>query len=197
MINILKNVSFLTLLALGFTCALITSELDLSFANIASLCSVVAASLLYGGYPVIIGIVACLLLGTAAGALNGFLITCLKIPSLITTLATGTISSGLAFMMTGGIAYVGKLSGGFLFLGRGVIFGFPVLIVWVAIAVIALLILFKQFKLGAHLVGTGESEDAALLAGIPVKKMKTFGMTLSGFFAALGGLLLTANLSSS
>jgi len=195
--NVLKNASFMAILALGFNLALITSELDLSFANVASLCSIIAAVLLYGGYAVPVGIAACLGLGAACGLANGLLVTRFRIPSLIATLATGTMASGFAFMLTGGVDYVGKLPAPFLFLGRGQILGVPVLIVWTASAVLVALFVVKETRLGAHMVATGEAEEAARLAGIRVKRMKTLGLTLSGFLAGLGGLLLTAHLSSS
>lgn len=195
--NVLKNASFMAILALGFNLALITSELDLSFANVASLCSIIAAVLLYGGYAVPVGIAACLGLGAACGLANGLLVTRFRIPSLIATLATGTMASGFAFMLTGGVDYVGRLPAPFLFLGRGQILGIPVLIVWTASAVLVALFVVKETRLGAHMVATGEAEEAARLAGIRVKRMKTLGLTLSGFLAGLGGLLLTAHLSSS
>ena len=195
--NVLKNASFMAILALGFNLALITSELDLSFANVASLCSIIAAVLLYGGYAVPVGIAACLGLGAACGLANGLLVTRFRIPSLIATLATGTMASGFAFMLTGGVDYVGKLPAPFLFLGRGQILGVPVLIVWTASAVLVAQFVVKETRLGAHMVATGEAEEAARLAGIRVKRMKTLGLTLSGFLAGLGGLLLTAHLSSS
>ena len=195
--NVLKNASFMAILALGFNLALITSELDLSFANVASLCSIIAAVLLYGGYAVPVGIAACLGLGAACGLANGLLVTRFRIPSLIATLATGTMANGFAFMLTGGVDYVGRLPAPFLFLGRGAILGVPVLIVWTASAVLVAQFVVKETRLGAHMVATGEAEEAARLAGIPVKRMKTLGLTLSGFLAGLGGLLLTAHLSSS
>lgn len=195
--NVLKNASFMAILALGFNLALITSELDLSFANVASLCSIIAAVLLYGGYAVPVGIAACLALGAACGLANGLLVTRFRIPSLIATLAVGTMANGFAFMLTGGVDYVGRLPAPFLFLGRGAILGVPVLIVWTASAVLVAQFVVKETRLGAHMVATGEAEEAARLAGIPVKRMKTLGLTLSGFLAGLGGLLLTAHLSSS
>ena len=195
--NVLKNASFMAILALGFNLALITSELDLSFANVASLCSIITAVLLYGGYAVPVGIAACLGLGAACGLANGLLVTRFRIPSLIATLATGTMANGFAFMLTGGVDYVGRLPAPFLFLGRGQILGVPVLIVWTVSAVLVAQFVVKETRLGAHMVATGEAEEAARLAGIRVKRMKTLGLTLSGFLAGLGGLLLTAHLSSS
>ena len=87
-INIFKQISYLTIIALGFTLALITAELDLSFANVGSLCSVVTAALLHSGKPIALACFCGLSVGILFGVINGVLVTRLKIPSLIATLAT-------------------------------------------------------------------------------------------------------------
>ncbi len=197
LLNVLKQISYLTIIAIGFTLALITGELDLSFASAGSLASVVTAALLFGGYPLLLGVLCGAAVGAAIGIANGLLVTRLKIPSLITTLATATIANGLAFLITGGVAFVGKMHPGFLFLGRGVLFGIPVLIIWMAAIVLLAQFLVKQTRLGIHMVCTGESEEAARLAGIRTKRMKVLGLAFSGLAAGVTGILLTASLSSS
>ena len=196
LMNVLKQISYLTIIALGFTLAFITSELDLSFANIASLCSVVTAALLHAGYPVPLALTCGLSTGVVLGLANGLLVTKLRIPSLITTLATASIANGIAFMLTGGVAYVGKLPDAFLFLGRGKIGGVSVLIFWMLLAVLLTLFFIKNIRTGVHMVCTGESGNAARLAGINVHGMKILGLTLSGVAAGVTGILLTSSLSS-
>lgn len=196
LLNVLKQISYLTVIALGFTMALIAAELDLSFANVASLCSVIAAGLMHQQVPVGLALVAALIAGVVFGLINGLLVTGLRIPSLVATLATGIIAAGLAFMITGGVAYVGRLPQEFLFIGRGELLGVPMLIVWTALAVALAQFFVTQTRTGLHLVCTGESEDAAGLAGIPVARLKVLGLTLSGLGAAAAGLMLTASLST-
>ncbi len=196
LMNVLKQISYLTIIALGFTCAFITSELDLSFANIASLCSVITAGLLHAGYPIALSVSCGLAAGVIMGLLNGLFVTKVKIPSLITTLATASIANGIAFMLTGGVAYVGKLPAPFLFIGRGKIGGVSILILWMLLAVGLVLFFIKNIRTGMHMVCTGESEDAARLAGINVHAMKILGLVFSGTAAAITGILLTSSLSS-
>ena len=69
---------------------------------------------------------------SSAGTLNGVLVTRLKIPSLIATLATASVATGLAFAVTGGVTFVGRWDPAFLALGRGSLLGVPVLILWTA-----------------------------------------------------------------
>ena len=195
-INIFKQISYLTIIALGFTLALITAELDLSFANVGSLCSVITAALLHSGKPIALACFCGLSVGILFGVINGVLVTRLKIPSLIATLATATIANGVAFMITEGVAYVGRLPEPFLFIGRGYVLGAPMLVIWMAAAIAVTLFFIKQTKTGMHMVCTGESEDAARLSGIPVKGIKTLGLGLSGLAAGVSGILLTSSLSS-
>lgn len=196
LLNVLRQVSFLSILAVGFTLALVVAELDLSFANVCSLAAVAMGALLYGGWPVALGLAVPILIGLAFGLANGLAVTRFKIPSLIATLATGTIANGAAFLLTGGVAFVGRLPESVLALGRGTIAGLPILVVWmIAVAVLAQFVV-RGTRLGAHMLATGEAEDAARLAGIDVARMKMLGLALSGLLAGITAVLLVGALST-
>jgi len=93
---------------------------------------------------------------------------------------------------------LGPALGAGLVAGGGTGFAFALdSVSYLVSAVLVAQFVVKETRLGAHMVATGEAEEAARLAGIRVKRMKTLGLTLSGFLAGLGGLLLTAHLSSS
>ena len=119
LLNVLKHASVLALFALGVTLALVTAELDLSFANVASLAAVVTGYLVHKGYPVPLAVASGLGVGLVAGVLNGLLVTRLKIPSLIATLGTAAIANGFAFWATQGVAFVGRWPAEFTALARG------------------------------------------------------------------------------
>ncbi len=196
LLNILKQVSFLAILGLGFGLAFTTAELDLSFANVCSFAAVVVGGLIHHGAHPVLAVAAGLAVGALAGTLNGLLVTRLKIPSLIATLATASVANGLAFAVTGGIAFVGRWDPGFLALGRGNLFGVPALVLWMAGMALVVLFVLKQTRLGLHLSFTGEADEAARLAGIKVARMKLFGLACSGTAAGLTAILLTAHLNS-
>lgn len=193
---ILRQSSFLVILALGFTLALIASELDLSFAAVASLAGVVCGGLVHHGHPYPLAILAALAVATAFGATNGLLVTRAKIPSLIATLATASIATGLGFALTNGVAWVGRWDRDFVWLGRGEIGGVPLLAIWPALVALAAGFVVARTRFGIWLVATGEADEAARLAGIPTRRMKLWGLALSGLLAGLGAVLLTASLSS-
>ena len=196
LLNILKDTSFLAIIAIGFTLALIAGELDLSVADLASLAAVVSGALIHAGQPVALAIAGGLLTGAAGGVVNGFSVTRLHVPSLIATLGTAAVARGLAFLITEGVAFTGRWPTGFTGLARGSLLGVSALIWWLALAAGCTLFALKQMRLGAHLTATGEAEEAARLAGIPTARMKRLGLLLSGLFAGASAVLLAASLSS-
>lgn len=195
-INVLKDTSFLAILALGFALAFTVAELDLSVAEIASLAAVVCGWMVQQHYPPALAVLAALAVGVALGSFNGFGVTVLRIPSLIMTLGTAAIAKGLAFMITQGIAFVGRWPVGFTGLARGTSFGIPNLVLWMAAATLFAYGLVKWTKTGAHMTATGEADEAARLAGIATGRMKRIGLLLAGVFASIMAVLLAANLSS-
>jgi ribose transport system permease protein len=196
LLTVLKQISYLTILAVGFSFALTTSELDLSFANLCSLATVITGGLIYYRYPIGLAILCGILTGGMGGLINGMVVTRLKVPSLIATLGMASIANGAAFWITEGVAYVGRWPASFVFLGRGKLLGIPMLAVWMlGVSGVALFVM-KQTRLGIHMVFTGEADEAARLGGIAVRRMKILGLTLSGLMAGFTAVLLAASLSS-
>jgi ribose transport system permease protein len=193
---ILKETSFLGILALGFALALVTAELDLSIAEVASLAAVATGAVIHAGQPVGLAVAAGLAVGLLAGAANGAAVTILKVPSLIATLGTAAVAKGFGFMLTEGVAFVGRWPVGFTGLARGTTLGLSNLIWWLAGIAGAAYLLVRWTRTGAHLIATGEAEEAARLAGIRTDQMKRLGLALSGLLAGVTAVLLAASLSS-
>jgi len=195
-VNVLRETSFLAILALGFALALTIAELDLSVADIASLAAVVAGWLVQKQYDPMLAVAAALGVGGVLGAFNGFGVTVLHVPSLIVTLGTAAIARGFAFMITQGVAFVGRWPVSFTDLARGSTFKIPNLLIWLALGTCLAYVLVKWTRTGAHMTATGEADEAARLAGIATARMKRIGLLLSGLFAGVAAVLLAANLSS-
>jgi ribose transport system permease protein len=195
-INVLKETSFLAILALGFALAFTVAELDLSIAEVASLAAVVTGWLVQLQYPPALAVAAALGVGVVLGSVNGIGVTVLRIPSLIMTLGTAAIAKGLAFMITQGVAFVGRWPVNFTGLARGTTFYVPNLLLWMTAATLFAYGLIKWTRTGAHMVATGEADEAARLAGIATAKMKRIGLLLAGVMASIMAMLLAANLSS-
>ncbi|WP_332683393.1 ABC transporter permease [Bosea sp. (in: a-proteobacteria)] len=195
-VNVLKDTSFLAILALGFALAFTVAELDLSISEMASLSAVVCGWLVQLQYPPLVAVAAALAVGIVLGSVNGYGVTVLRIPSLIMTLGTAAIAKGFAFMITQGVAFVGRWPVSFTGLARGYTFGIPNLVLWLAGVTLFAYGLVKWTRTGAHMVATGEADEAARLAGIATARMKRIGLLLAGVFASITAVLLAANLSS-
>ncbi|MGB6104647.1 MAG: ABC transporter permease [Pusillimonas sp.] len=194
--NIVKQISFMAVLGLGFSLALLVSELDLSFANVCSLCAVCVGWLVHNGHGPEIAVLVGILVGTGAGILNGVLVTVVRVPSLIATLATASVANGFSFMVTQGVAFVGQWDSRFLWIGRGTVAGIPALIFWLLAVSLLALFLLKQTRLGFRMLAVGEASEAARLAGVNVRAIKITGLALSGLAAGVTAILMTSNLAS-
>jgi ribose transport system permease protein len=112
------------------------------------------------------------------------------------TLGTAAVAKGCAFMITQGVAFVGRWPAEFTGLSRGSTAGVPNLVLWLGAVSLFAYILVKWTHTGAHMVATGEADEAARLAGIETGRMKRIGLLLAGVLASLTAVLLAANLSS-
>ena len=194
--NIAKETSVLAILATGFALALLVAELDLSVAEVASLAAVVTGGLVQAGENVWFAAGAGVAVGLTGGIANGVSVTVLHVPSLIATLGLAAIARGLAFMLTKGVAFVGRWPATFTDLARARPGGVPVLVFWMLGVAAAAWILVKWTRTGARMTATGEAAEAARLAGISTAGMQRLGLALSGALAGLAAVLLVASLSS-
>jgi ribose transport system permease protein len=196
LINVLKDTSFLAILALGFSLALTIAELDLSIAEVASLAAVTAGALIQAKVDPALAAAGGLAVGAGLGIFNGFGVTVLRVPSLIVTLGTAAIARGLAFMLTQGVAFVGRWPTSFTGLARGSVYGVPNLVLWLAGVTAVVYVVLKWTRTGARMTATGEAEEAARLSGIATARMKRLGLASSGVLAGLTAVLLAASVSS-
>jgi ribose transport system permease protein len=189
---VLKETAFLAILAIGFALALTTAELDLSIADVASLAAVATGAMIQGGAAPVLAVLVGLGVGLGAGVLNGLTVTVLKVPSLIATLGMAAMAKGLGFMITQGVAFVGRWPREFTGLGRGTLLGVSNLIWWMAGIGFLAWLLLKWTRTGLHMVATGEADEAARLAGIRTGRMKRLGLALAGLLAGITAVSLSS-----
>ncbi len=197
-INILRQVSFNSILAMGMTMVIITGGVDLSVGSVLALSAVVTASLVKidgGILPVPIAILIGLAIGTLCGLFNGIVITKGKLAPFITTMVMMTIARGAAQLFTKGRPVSG-LDESFLFLGSGFILGIPVPIYILLIIVAISYFILNNTRLGRYIYAVGGNEQAAEASGIKVFRTKWFVYAFSGTMASLVGIILTARLNS-
>jgi ribose transport system permease protein len=195
LLNVVRQVSIVAIIAAGMTFVILTGGIDLSVGSIVAIAGVLSASVLYKTNSVLLAIVVALVVGSAFGLFNGVFITRGNIPPFITTLATMVLARGCVLVFTNGSPIATKIKT-YNFIGKGYFLGLP-FPVWILIGVyIGGHIILKYTTFGRSIYSIGGNREATRLAGIDVKKMETLVYTISGFLAGLTGLVLTARLGS-
>ena len=189
--QVIKALSFIAIMAVGISPLIIAGGIDLSVGSVLGLSGVVTASLLNMGVGIVYASLAGMLTGLLCGLANGLLITQINLPPFIVTLGMMSIARGLAFAITGGETLRG-LPHEFLFLGQGDILGLPIPIIMMLVFAVIVGVYLKWTSWGRYVYAIGGNEDAAMLSGVNVKKMKAFIYSLCGFSAGLAGVLFTS-----
>ena len=206
LVNIVRQMSVIGLIALGVTGVIVCAGIDLSSGSVVGLTAVVAASLAqmpdYSGarfvglhVPLIVSILAACAVGALVGSINGSLVAKTKIPPFIATLGTYTAIRGAAMLYTAGRP-VSDLSDGYNFIGQGDLFGVPVpILILVGMAVITH-VLYSGTKFGKYIYAIGGNEQAARVSGINVDRYKMMIYVYAGFLAGLAGLVVSSRIGS-
>jgi inositol transport system permease protein len=206
MINVVRQISVIGLLAIGVMLCIIALGIDLSLGSVLGLSAVVTASLvqqigwkeaLYPGFaaPFFVAVVAGLTVGIILGAVNGSLIAFFRIPPFIATLGMMTIARGLAYIYSNGRP-VSTLVPDFLFLGGGDILGIPVPIMIFGAVIVLTHLMLNYTRFGRHVYAIGGNETAARVSGVNIGRTKILIYMFSGLMAGLGGVVLTARVQS-
>lgn len=194
--NVFRTAAQYVFVALGQAVVIVVGGMNLSLGAIGGLAVVVAGTGMdkMGLSPWLVVPVA-LLVGIACGALNGFIIIKSRLNSFIVTLATSFIYFGLVNGISQGFPYP-NIPKDYTWLGRGDIFGVPYLFLLAVGVLIILGYMFKYRVVGRQLLATGGNLEAARLSGIRTDNIILLAHTLSGFFAALAGVLLISRMGS-
>jgi ribose transport system permease protein len=183
-------------MAFGMMFLLICGYFDLSIGSTMLLAGILSGELALDGIPFILNITLVLLTGFTLGCLNGFLVSILKINALIATIGTQFIGFGAAMTLWDHVRTLTKFSSDFIELGEGKVIGLYYM-TWIMLVLLVVFTVFlKQTRGGRHFYFVGGNREASRLIGINDKKIIFISFALSGFLAALGGLLTTARIQS-
>jgi len=193
-VNVARQTSISAILAAGMTFVILTGGIDLSIGAIVALAGVCAVYFT-GFMPAPLGILCGILVGGAAGYVNGFLTSVTKLPAIIVTLGSMTYLRGIAYVITGGYPLMVE-SSLFKSVGTGYLGPIPIpVMIMIAVFVIAHLVL-KYTVFGRNIYMVGGNEEAARLTGIKVTSSITWVYTISGICAGIAGVILAARLFS-
>ncbi|MCB1347785.1 MAG: ABC transporter permease [Maritimibacter sp.] len=183
------------IIVIGMAILLASGGFDLSVGSVMALASTVVAMLLLAGWSIPVAVLAALLVGTCAGLVNGGLVTGIGINPLVATLGTMSIARGIGLVLTEGFS-VSSLPAAFGTAGRASVLGLPVLFLVTIGMVIAFDLAVRHTAFFRQVYFIGANERAAALSGIAVNRVRIVAFALTGFLAALAGVLLASRLMS-
>lgn len=193
--NLLAHVSVLAAVTAGEASVMLTGGIDLSVGSVLALAEVVGGMAMeWWGWPSPLAILAGVAVGLGCGAVNGVLVTGLRIPSFIATLAMLAIARGVTLLLSGGES-ISDFPPSFTWLA-GFVGPIPVLILAVLLLYAALQVVLGSTPFGQHVYAIGGNEDAARLVGIRADRVKFLVFSISGGCAGWAGVLLAARLNS-
>lgn len=193
LLNVALQTSVVAIMAFGMTFVILTAGIDLSVGSVLALSGAVMAAMTVRFGPA--GILVGLVVGTLLGTLNGLFVTLAKIAPFIATLAMLAIARGLTYVYTNGQP-IRVSSRTFTYFGQGVLLGIPVPVILMVVTFIVSLLVLTQTRLGRYVYAIGSNPEVTRLSGIPINRYTVIVYAISGFLAAVGGLVLTGRLAS-
>lgn len=192
LINILKQISVVTIIACGETMLIVSGMIDLSAGLVCTAAACFSAGVLASTGSVPLAIITGMGIGMTAGWINGFLITRYKLQPFIATLAMTYIAKGIVQIYTNGQAVSGVEK--IRWMGQGSVLGIPIPVIIMLLMVLIIGIVMKYTNLGTYIYAIGGSEKASIASGINVSRMKRVIFTLSGALVGLAGVVLMSRL---
>jgi ribose transport system permease protein len=204
LVNVVRQSSYLTMVAMGQMLALLTGGFDLSVGTIIAITSVVGAmamTALYTAYPdavllsIALGMLAGVGAGVAIGIINGIGVGALGVSPFMMTLGMASIGCGIALFLTGGVPVSMPQEFGKV-LGFGQWLGIPAPIFVTVALIIFLYVLLNWTRMGRYLYAVGGNLKASALSGINTRFSLFMAYVLCGAMTALSGIMLTARLAT-
>lgn len=205
-LNISQQVSMLAVVAATMTVVMVMGDFDLSVGSMASLAGVVAAVLFVQEVSIPVAILAALGVGLLGGLFNGVMVSLVGILPFVATLATLTVFSGIAFVVSDGRTIFGRdIPAAFGDFARG---GpqvgmvderaliLPNLTLVAIVVIIVIWVVLEQTSYGRRLYAIGGNSEAARLAGLPVMWLRLSAFAFTGVGAALAGLMYASRVAS-
>ncbi|MBN1266426.1 MAG: ABC transporter permease [Anaerolineales bacterium] len=194
---ILKQISVASILGMGQTLVIISGAFDLSQGSIAGLGSMIAAiAWQHWGLDPIAAICVGLLVGISCGFLNGVLAARLRLHPFVMTLATSTAFKGLSFFASRGDPVTG-LPDSFLWMGKGSLGILPAPVLVMLIVTVIMQNILTKTLFGRRALMIGGNIDVAYALGLDINRIRIIIYTISGFLAALGGIVAVGRTGAS
>lgn len=200
--NVLRNMSTISIVAIGMTMVIITGGIDLSVGSVLAMSAMMTARLMvqYDINPWLALLVG-LAVGALAGGINGLIITKVQVNPFITTMGMMSIGRGLTYLFASGLrgtvaSNMPMRNQALNFLGAGYIGPVPFPVIEMIILVVLASLFLGNTVLGRQIYGVGSNEQASRLSGVDVDRVRLFCYTLTGLLAAYAGVMTAGLLST-
>jgi len=189
--NVTRNFAFVGIIALGMTTVIITGGIDLSVGAVLVLSAMITGMTMAAGYPIWVAVPLALAGSLGVGLFNGIMIAFVGVPPFVVTLGMLSVARSLAMVLSNNkmVYQFGPDHELLLTLGGGSTFGIPHPVFALAILGVLTGLAFRWSKLGRHIFAVGGNEHAAILTGIPVKRVKIIVYMFSALTAGIAGVL--------
>jgi ribose transport system permease protein len=216
--NVARNCAFVGIIGLGMTAVIITGGIDLSVGAILALAGMVVGMMMAANYSIWLAVPSALLAALACGLFNGILIAYVRMPAFVVTLGMMSLARSLAMVLSGnqmvyqfGVDHTkltalggGSTSGWFAYLARAVgpesglgsvftalsaAINIPNPAVFLAVFALIFGFAFRWTSWGRHIFAIGGNQHAAILTGVPVRRIKVSVYMLSALMAGIAGVL--------
>jgi len=188
--NVLRQNAFPAIIAAGMTFAILTGGIDLSVGSVVALSGVLCADALVHGWAMWSAVAIGLGVGVGIGLINGLIVTTVRVPPFIFTLAMMLVVRGAAFKYTDAHTISG-LPASFAALGQRMTMAIVMAVVFAVSWV-----LLTRTPFGRHVYATGGNREASWLSGIRVNRVLVKVYMLCGFGAGLAGVLVASRLNA-
>jgi ribose transport system permease protein len=193
---ILDDTSVLCVLAVGVTAVLVVGEFDLSVGFVVGLAAAAGVgAMAFRGWPVWLAIAVAIGAGALAGLVNGVAVSLVGIPSFVATLAIGSIAAAVELAITKTSIFEG-IPPSYLDLALKRVGTIPLRAIIALGVVLLFLVLLRGTVFGRHAASVGDNPAAALLAGVPVARVRLVTFVLAGLTAGLAAVLVTSSAGS-
>lgn len=198
LLDLLKQISIVTVVSFGMTVVIISGGIDLSTGATVGIAGLALATVLQEGGGLLFGCLVALLCGLIFGVINGTLVTRANMNPFIVTLATLLIGNSVQIVYTkGGLPiYLMIPPQSFIFIAHGKVLGIPVPVIILLAIFSVYYLLLQRSSYGRYLYAIGSNIDASDLSGIKVRKIVSYAYILSGLTAAVAGIILASRVMS-
>ena len=194
--NVLRQVAIVAILAVGMTFVILTGGIDLSVGAVMALAGTMAAGLMvHFGLPGWLGLLIGVAISIGLGLFNGLLVAWGRMPAIIVTLATMGIARGAGLIYSGGYPISG-LPSWISWFGVGRVGMVPAAVIIMVVIYIIAWVVLERTPFGRHVYAIGGNELAARLSGVKTGRIKLAVYAISGLTSGLAAIILTGRLMS-